>query len=87
MILRGHKGRINSVAFSPDGEWLVSGGMDKDLRVWTLSIDRLVERACRLAGRNLTLSEWEQYFVGELYRKTCYQWPIHPSVHTPMQKR
>ena len=31
--------------------------------------------ACRLAGRNLTRTEWAQYLPGQAYRKTCPQWP------------
>jgi WD40 repeat protein/serine/threonine protein kinase len=34
MTLRGHEGGINSVAFSPDGRWIVSGSGDKALKVW-----------------------------------------------------
>jgi hypothetical protein len=30
----GHDGKVNSVAFSPDGERLVSGGGDNFIRVW-----------------------------------------------------
>ena len=31
--------------------------------------------ACRLAGRNLTRTEWAQYVPGQAYRKTCPHWP------------
>ena len=34
LTLKGHTDVVNSVAFSPDGKWIVTGSSDKTLRVW-----------------------------------------------------
>jgi WD40 repeat protein len=30
----GHTNGVETLAFSPDGRWLVSGGRDQSIRVW-----------------------------------------------------
>ena len=69
---------LNRVKLSLDGRWLAVGGQplevegEKITQIWDLDPDSWVEAACRVAGRNLTENEWNEY-LGDLapYRLTC----------------
>ena len=37
--------------------------------------EQWVDRACAIAGRNLSIAEWEQFFPDRPYERTCPQWP------------
>ena len=43
--LHGHTHQVNSVAYSPDGNQIVSGSWDKTIRVWTATTGQCVEGA------------------------------------------
>ncbi|MCC5636036.1 AAA-like domain-containing protein [Nostoc sp. CHAB 5844] len=79
IVLRGHDAGIEALAFSSDSHWLLSGS--SDVRLWRVSFsnDELIKIACRTAGRNLTLQEWQQFFDKEPYRQTCPELPSHSS--------
>ncbi|MCB2209827.1 TIR domain-containing protein [bacterium] len=63
-----------SFVFSPDGTKLLVGGED-NMRLIILSASEWIERACFLAGRNLTKQEWQTYLPYDGYQKTCPQYP------------
>ncbi len=76
--LRLTSGAATSLAFGPGGLTLASGSDTRQVMLWDVSPLSWIERACELAGRNLTQAEWQQYFPGETYRLTCPQYPAGP---------
>jgi DNA-binding SARP family transcriptional activator/WD40 repeat protein len=63
------------ISYLPNSSGLLVAGVDG--RTWTVdtSPDSWVDRACTIAGRNLSREEWKQYFPGRAYQVTCPQWP------------
>ena len=78
VTLTGHTDWVIHVAFSPDGTTLATASDDNTARIWNMTLfsrAALRERACGIAGRNLTRAEWEMFLPGKPYEKTCPQWP------------
>lgn len=64
--LNGHKGAVLSVAISPDGQYLVSGGEDKVLIIWSLPRFEEVYKYPDnyFAPRAITMTATNTLFVG-----------------------
>ena len=64
---------IYALSFSQDGALLASSS--NEIIIWDTSLKSWNAKACDIAGRNFTKSEWEQNFPGETYRVICPEWP------------
>ncbi|MGH2617380.1 MAG: WD40 repeat domain-containing protein, partial [Thermomicrobiales bacterium] len=82
--LNGHTAAARSVSYSDDGT-LVSGGDDGTVLVWSISTEAMLERACRIANRNLTPEEWEELMLNRPDQTTCPEFASGdaPVVATP----
>jgi WD40 repeat protein len=65
-------GPVNGVAFSPSSSLLATAGDDGTARLWNTAFPRNLLRAiCTIAGRSLTMREWNTYASSEPYRRIC----------------
>ncbi|MDQ7773968.1 MAG: WD40 repeat domain-containing protein [Elusimicrobiales bacterium] len=64
-VLRGHSSAVQALAFSPDGRWMVSGGMDSMAVVWDAAKWKIKKKVLTSAGNVLSVdvSEAGDYFL------------------------
>jgi WD40 repeat protein/serine/threonine protein kinase len=76
--LIGHKDWVWGLDFSPatpesaGGQILASGSRDASIILWQIQLEDWPTRACRMANRNLTPSEWAEFIGPDIpYQNTC----------------
>ena len=70
-VLLGPKDFMRSFTASGDGQ-ILAGASEDEIVVWDLRPERLRQRACGIANRNLTGKEWKQYVSAEIpCREVC----------------
>lgn len=71
--IREHESWVKSIAFSPDGNNLLSTSNDGNLiYIWPVKADRLADEVCEYVERQLSEAEWNSYIGADVpYRKVC----------------
>jgi WD40 repeat protein len=82
-MLLGHSGRVNSVAFSHDGKYVLSGSLDKTIKVWDSHTGSEVHT---LAGRSsfvtsVAFSYDGKYLLSSSRGKTITKCGLLPEVN------
>ena len=78
-----HTGTVNSVAFSPDGNTLMTASL-KVLQFWDVTKiqeirqDEIVQTACKRVIENLNEAQWNLLFETENYTVLCPDLPVAP---------
>ncbi|HEX6659080.1 MAG TPA: WD40 repeat domain-containing protein, partial [Ilumatobacter sp.] len=60
-----------AVEFQPDDATVIIADRNGAVYTWDTRPEQWIERACALAGRNLTEAEWQDTFGDRSYHETC----------------
>jgi WD40 repeat protein len=69
--LQGPGNVHNESVFSADGQRVIVHYSDGTAYIWDVSPGSWKQRACSVASRSLTVSEWQQFLPGRPYRNVC----------------
>lgn len=69
--LNTERGAADTVAFEPGGGTLFASDDRGNVFAWPTSLDAWEQRACSIARRNLTRSEWARFIPGHGYTNVC----------------
>lgn len=61
-----------SASFNPDGNSLVTGAGDGNIRLWPVKADDMANEICQYISSNMSQSTWNAYVAENIdYRETC----------------
>jgi WD40 repeat protein/DNA-binding winged helix-turn-helix (wHTH) protein len=93
VVLRGHAGTIEDVAFAPDGRWLVSQGSDGTIRHWPIEETAGAQHRvlfdwghpAPVVVGSMSLSPDGSYLVTSCNEDVAHLVPLDGSAPTPLQ--
>ena len=59
--------------FIGDSHDVAIASYDGKVYRWDTDVERAIDFACQMAGRNLTEEEWAEFLPAQPYRETCQQ--------------
>jgi WD40 repeat protein len=72
ILINRHDSWVLSIAFSPDGKYLISSTEKGNIYNWPTHAFAMAEQMCGLVSRNLTQREWDTYVGYDVnFQKTC----------------
>ena len=76
--LKGHTSSVNSLAFSPDSEWLASGSRDRTIKLWDIYEGKEVRTLEGHHGevRAVTFSPDGQWLASASHDRTLKLWRV-----------
>jgi len=69
--LNTDQGAASTATFAADGDTLIVVSNQGNAYTWPVSLTAWEQRACAVAGRNLTRQEWNQFLPGQTYAQVC----------------
>jgi WD40 repeat protein len=75
---KGHKGDVNSVSFSPDGRYALSGSLDTTCKLWDVETGRCVRtfEGHKSRVNSVSFSPDGRYALSGSVDKTCKLWEL-----------
>jgi transcriptional regulator with XRE-family HTH domain len=71
-LLRGHAGAVAAVGLTPKGDEVVTGGVDRAVRLWDVDPRDPAVRICEQAIPRMGREEWARYFGDLEFRPPCH---------------
>jgi WD40 repeat protein/transcriptional regulator with XRE-family HTH domain len=62
---------VTGLAFTQAGSFMAAGSAAGPVWLWDMDVASWEQRACRIANRNLTIQEWQDYLGSAPYHQTC----------------